>query len=751
MIIEKNIKAYSICSEESLWTALERIGSNKRGFLFCLDTSGVLEGVITDGDIRRWFLTQRQISLDQTIIDEIFNRQFISALITDDRERIEKLFSEEIKFVPLVDDKYRLVGMARRREQKEMMSLGNYVISETEPIFIIAEIGNNHNGNLELARRMVDEAISAGADCVKFQMRDLKALYINKGKADDVKEDLGSQYTLNLLNRFQLRREELYDIFDYCVSQKILPLCTPWDISSLEALESYGMQAYKSASADLTNHDLLGAIAKTGKPIICSTGMSTDSEISESVNLFRRLGAQFALLHCNSTYPSPLKDINLKFIAKLRSLGQCPVGYSSHDRGIYVPLAAVSMGANIIEKHFTLDRNMEGNDHRVSLLPSEFAEMVYAIRQIEMAMGEGRVRSMSQGEIINRESLGKSLFINCALRPGEVIESHMVEVRSPGRGLSPNRKNRIVGKVTRRTLLPGDILYPSDLEGDTAKPRQYKFSRPFGIPVRYHDFKTLGCKSNFDLLEFHLSFKDMEQNVTEYLDSRWETDLVVHAPELFGGDHIMDLSSADPEYRSRSIFELNRVVEITHRLTEWFSPIEKTRIIINAGGFTECRPLETKFRLHLYELIADALTHICMDGVEIIPQTMPPFPWHFGGQRFHNLFVDPDEIRSYCETYGYRVCFDTSHSKLACNHNKSSFSEFIEKIGPVSAHLHIADASGVDGEGLQIGQGEVDVRNMCKDLNSFAGGVSFIPEIWQGHKNSGEGFWQALSNLEGLL
>jgi sugar phosphate isomerase/epimerase len=150
-------------------------------------------------------------------------------------------------------------------------------------------------------------------------------------------------------------------------------------------------------------------------------------------------------------------------------------------------------------------------------------------------------------------------------------------------------------------------------------------------------------------------------------------------------------------------------------------------------------------------MILESLSKIHLDEVEIIPQTMPPFPWHFGGQRFHNLFVDPDETKEFCAGNGFRVCFDVSHSKLACNHQKWSFTAFIEKVGPHAAHLHIADASGIDGEGLQIDEGEIDLFAMGRSLAEAAPGVSFIPEIWQGHKNNGEGFWTALDRLESHL
>lgn len=200
--------------------------------------------------------------------------------------------------------------------------------------------------------------------------------------------------------------------------------------------------------------------------------------------------------------------------------------------------------------------------------------------------------------------------------------------------------------------------------------------------------------------------------------------------------------------RQAIMTELERVVNITRRLKRSFRGAARPLIIINAGGYTLNSPLAAALRGPLYDRIALSLKQVDAEGVEIIPQTMPPFPWHFGGQRFHNLFIDADDIVDYCRRHGARVCLDVSHSKLACTHTRSSFQEFLEKVGPFTAHLHIVDAQGVDGEGLQIEEGEIDFGAMAAVLDRTCPKAGFIPEIWQGHKNGGAGFWMGLERLE---
>ena len=748
MLIDRNIAKYIVFAEDSVINALKKISDNKSKVIFSVTESGRLEGVMTDGDFRRWLVTQNTIDLNQSV-SRVANKNFKYVFDGDKPEKIQSYLSDKIEFVPLINKSHHLVAVARKRSN--IIQIEEFTIDAESPSFIIAEIGNNHNGSLELARQLIDAAVLAGANCAKFQLRDLNSLYLNAGNADDTKEDLGSQYTLDLLSRFQLSPEEMFAAFDYCKEQGILPLCTPWDKNSLSLLEDYGMPAYKVASADFTNHDFLKVLAKTGKPLICSTGMSTENEIIETVNLLQSLGAIYVLLHCNSTYPAPFKDINLAYLDRLRELGDCLVGYSGHERDINIAIASVARGVKVIEKHFTLDKSMEGNDHKVSLLPQEFQAMVEGIRQVEAAIGSSGDRRLSQGELMNRETLAKSLVINCDLQPGEIITESMIEVKSPGKGLQPNRKKELIGQKAKRSFKIGDFFFPSDLERERVLARSYKFKRPWGLPVRYHDFKTILSKTNPDLLEFHLSYKDLEQDIKQYFDRVYDLDLVVHSPELFAGDVVLDLCSTDKDYRQHSILELQRVIDLTRSLIPYFSKASRPCIVTNVGGFSEDKPLPSSYKSQLYELLIDSLSALDTEGVEIIPQTMPPFPWHFGGQRYHNLFVDPQDTVQFCQSQNYRICLDVSHSKLACNHHKWSFKEFIEQVGCYTAHLHIADAEGVDGEGLQVGEGDIDFPALAEDLAKTANQAGFIPEIWQGHKNEGEGFWVALGKLEKWL
>ena len=746
MDIDCDLTKYVVYAEESISEALKKLNDSRARILFSVTERGRLEGVLTDGDLRRWIM--RRESLDPNApVGRITNKQFTFAYHDDPPERIGLLFSERTVQVPLIDQYGRLLAVATSYAQPARF--GSFEISQDAPAFVIAEIGINHNGSVELAKRLVDRAVEAGADCAKFQLRNLRTLYRNEGDPDDPREDLGGQYTLDLLSRFSLSNEQMFEIFDHCRARGILPLCTPWDVESVQALVDYGLDGFKVASADFTNHQLLRAIAVSGKPILASTGMSSESEIAESVALLRRLNVRFVLLHCNSTYPAPFKDVNLKYMDRLREIaGGGPVGYSGHERGWHIAVAAVARGAKVIEKHFTLDRAMEGNDHKVSLLPEEFRAMVQAIREVEESLGVSAERRVSPGEQMNREVLAKSLVAATDIPMGVPVTAEMVAIKSPGRGLQPNRIEQLFGRAMRRALKAGDFFYPSDLADSRVEPRAYAFGRPWGIPVRFHDFQELATRSNMDFLEFHLSYKDLDEALAKHLNTSYDLDLAVHSPDLFRGDHILNLAAADPEYRRRSVAELQRVVDLTRALKPYFRRASRPIIIASLGGFTKDRHLPASERAVLYERVGAALREVDAEGVEIVAQTLPPFPWYIGGQLFCNLFVDPVDTARFCADFGVRLCLDVSHSRLATNFLRSSLKEFIDTVAPHVAHLHLVDARGVDGEGLQIGEGEIDFAALAEQLERLAPRASFIPEIWQGHKNDGEGFWIACERLE---
>ncbi|MCT2089504.1 N-acetylneuraminate synthase family protein [Micrococcus terreus] len=747
MIIERHLSPYLVFADDSVLVALRKMTENRERIVFCVDSNGLLKGSLSDGDFRRWIVANPDADLEVASA-QVANTSVASAPLGSTTEEILELLPAGASHLPLLDDRGRLTALAINRASE--LRIGDHRIGENQPSFIIAEIGNNHQGDLELGRRLVDAAADAGADCVKFQLRDMDALYRQSGSASGG-EDLGAQYTLDLLAKFSLPAQELFQLFDHARDRGIEVMCTPWDLPSVQALVDYGIPAFKIASADLTNHDLLREAGRHGRPLILSTGMSREEEIRETAELVRSLGVPFAMLHCQSTYPAPFKDVNLAYMDRLEEIAQAPVGYSGHERGIHVPVAAVARGARIIEKHLTVDRSLEGNDHKVSLLPDEFAAMVQQIREVEESLGTSAERVVSTGEAMNRINLAKSLVAARPLEIGAVISESDVAVKSPGRGLQPNALPQLVGRTVRRAMAEGDFFFEGDLKETVPTGRQFQFNRPWGLPVRYHDVEALTKDCTPDFLEFHFSYKDLEIDVDSVFSQPLTMGFTTHLPDLFAGDFLVDLASQDQVHWERSIAEVQRTIDITRQLTRWFPSEQEPIMVVTMGGFTTDRHISPEERTPKYERIAEALKRLDSSGVRIAAQTLPPFPWLMGGQQYHNLFLDPRDTAEFARSTGTDLCLDISHTKLAATFLNIPFSETVELLAPHTIHLHLVDATGVDGEGVQVGEGDVDWPALAEQLDRLVPGAPFIPEIWQGHINNGEGFWTALDRLEQWL
>lgn len=318
-------------------------------------------------------------------------------------------------------------------------------------VLIIAEAGVNHNGSIEIAKQLVDKAVEAGVDVVKFQTFKAEKLVSKSAKqAEYQKKNMGkvaddSQY--NMLKKLELSEKDHQTLIDYCNKKKVKFFSTPFDLESIDYLHSLNLGLWKIPSGEITNYPYIKKIAQYGEPVILSTGMCELDDVTAAMNALIKNGVnreQITILHCNTEYPTPYEDVNLKAMLELQAKYQVKVGYSDHTRGIEVPIAAVALGATVIEKHFTLDRNMPGPDHKASLEPEELKAMVSAIRHIELALGNGH-KTVSPSEKKNIPIARKSIVAACHIEKGEILNEKNLSVKRPGSGLSPMRWEEVLG------------------------------------------------------------------------------------------------------------------------------------------------------------------------------------------------------------------------------------------------------------------------------------------------------------------
>lgn len=742
MFFEKNTNQFTINQDQTVSDLNKKLDTTKQNFFCVLDNNKKIVGVLSLGDLARSHL---KVTDDKEHLSGIMNKEFhslkhgapLSTLIH---------YLEKYRFVPIVNEFDHIEMLVKGDPKKREFYLGEHSIQYQEDYILIAEIGNNHNASLDRAFDLIRQAKESGAHIAKFQMRDLSSLYGNTESS----QDLSTEYVINLLKKYSLSDNDMFKCFDYCKEVGVTPLCTPFDLSSLEKLERYGMQGYKVASADLTNHELIEALIKTRKPLILSTGMSTDEDIDLAISLLDNNYVNYVICHANSTYPAPYSDVHLNYIDNLKSRTSSVVGYSGHERGWHIPLAAFTKGAQVIEKHFTLDRSLEGNDHKVSLLPTEFSQLKQALTDLSKSLGVGHKRQVTQGEATNKIALAKSLFCKNDIKRGIEITENDILIRSPGIGLSPRMKGALIGRIAQRDIKKGEAFYKNDLTDEITNslyktPQNYKWA----IPVRHRDVYKLFDLFNPPAIEFHLSFKDLEIIDDEVITKPLNSEVIIHAPEQFDGDFILDLFSNDKKIINKTIHLLNKVFTKAKKIAQLIGYHSLPKVIVNCGGHSLDAFLSQD---NIEKRIANFVKNveaIDTNGCRFLAQTMPPYPWHFGGQGFHNQFTSADNIMKILALTkrDIELCLDISHSYMWCNYSGSDLSEFINKIALKVSHIHISDAAGESQEGLQIGEGSLNFDSILQAISSIPKNTTLLPEIWQGHDNLGEGFKIALNRL----
>lgn len=343
---------------------------------------------------------------------------------------------------------------------QQQIKIENNIIGPQKPCFIIAEAGVNHNGDITFAKKLIDAAFEAGADAVKFQTFKAENIVTPTAeKAEYQKMTTGtSESQYEMIKKLELSDADFWDLSEYAKNTGILFLSTPFDEESVDLLDEMGVPAFKIPSGEITNFPLLKKIALKSKPIILSTGMATLGDVEESVNYLKKYGAkEIVLLHCTTSYPAPITSVNLRAMETLQCAFQVPVGYSDHTEGITVPIAAVAMGACVIEKHFTLDRTLPGPDHKASLEPHELTAMVKAIRDVENALGNG-IKGPNDEEEAIKKVARRSIVAKRDLKEGEILIEEDLAIKRPGTGIEPKYKDSIVHKKVMFSIKKDQVI-----------------------------------------------------------------------------------------------------------------------------------------------------------------------------------------------------------------------------------------------------------------------------------------------------
>ena len=618
---------------------------------------------------------------------------------------------------------------------------------------MIAEVGLNHNGELAIAKQLVDAAVSAGADAVKFQKRKLRETYREEIIDQPRHGEQGLQYIVPLLIEFELSDDEFRELFAYCAASGITAMCTPWDRGSVDFLETCDLAAYKIGSPDLTNFPLIEYVAATGKPMLLSTGMSTEEEVRRTLAFLEQRNAEYALFHCVSTYPAAAEEINLRFMERLREWSRRPVGYSGHDTGTAISLAAVAMGARMLERHLTLDRTMRGPDHKASLEPAQFVEQVRALREVEASIGVPQ-RWITRGETLNRRVLGKSLVAASDIPAQHHHHSRHAHEQEPRTGpLAAVRR-----QARRAHARRGRWRATRCSTNPTSKTSSRRVKRPPSTWARRG-----GSSPAFSISR--RSNRPSCRSACASSSSTSATATSMPAPRAIRAaaspsgswstrprychDTLIDLCSADDAQRNLSVQRIQKTIDLARDLAplfEWDKAMfpKGPKIVMHVGGMSP-RPGGYDLEGAVDRLLA-ALRQLDTTGVDLLIENLPPYPWYFGGRWFGHVLCDAENTVMLCKESGLGLCFDTSHAALECAKSGASLLEFAKAVSAVRpAPPHVGRRRAPREKGLQIGDGTVNFVALLPVL--LEPQPTIIPEIWMGHHENGLAFRAALERL----
>jgi sialic acid synthase SpsE len=679
------------------------------------------------------------------------------ASILDKPETIAGLLQNGLcRSVPVVDSE-RIVKRIITGGKSNITIKGVEIGEDFEP-FMIAEIGVNHNGSIDEAAELIYHSKDACFNAVKFQHRSQYTYDCSNFHTYDI----GTQYLITQINETSLDLDQLRLLVELAKSLELAVIITPFDEVALEDIKALNPDALKVASCDLRSTRLITRCIETNLPLILSTGMSYEREILEASQLLQASFTPHCFLHCNSTYPTPLEDINLSYIDRLAKLTGVPAGLSCHLPYSELVIASVAVGASILECHITKDQKAAGTDHSSSFEVSQLKNLVKSCRTVSRAIGTCVPRTPSQGELANRLSLGKSLSYSKALKKGHCLTVQDFSGTSPASGISLDQESLYVGKIISCDVNAFEHVSPKHFDNSKITD-EIKLAADFpilrqsgykiGIPVRFHDFNNLVNAFHLDFVEFHMSSHDLDLDVIKYVDSKWSKhlELVVHAIEQFPDGFIFDLTSCEQDKIDRCHYEISRLVSCVNLLKPQFKP-GRTTVVVNLGGFSKSSFMSDEQAFLRTEIAAKKLADMSMmyPDYEFMPQTMPPYPWHQGGRSYHNVLTKGSSIEKFMDMSNTRICLDISHTALSCAEYQEDLHQLIRTISTRIGHVHISDAAYPGGEGLEIGHGKLDFRKIHQALVPSIGskGIRIVPEIWQGHLDGGHKFMTSLQRYE---
>ncbi|EAV47422.1 putative N-acetyl neuramic acid synthetase NeuB [Methylophilales bacterium HTCC2181] len=605
----------------------------------------------------------------------------------------------------------------------------------SKPIFIIAEIGINHGGDFSIALELIKAAAQAKVNGIKFQYRNLDNAY-----ADGAKQ-IGDEMLLKEITKNYLSPEVILRLVDDAHSLDIEAGISFFDEADIADFGDgiHHFDFFKSPSVELNNAPLINKMLGFDKPVYVSLGCHHEDQIDDAFMALDK--NNWIALHCVSNYPVSLSNAHLGYLSHMREKWQRPYGYSSHDEDWEVCLIAMSMGATVIERHITFDKNADGLDHTTSSTPEEFAKIATFSENMQLLMTGNFNRVPNQGEMLNFQNLGRSYYAKGNILKGDIVSFQDLSFRSPRVGFGRADMVKYLGKPALKNIGVGEVISESVfLKSEQVSDSALSFAREnkISIPVRLHDLNDFENKFPIGAYEFHLSFKEVLNGFnrnTFKSNNRYS----IHLPDYISSTKLMDPFSDDKSQAQGSLDILQRTVDFAKLLQDKIGmqvPI--------VGSFSVVHKSVAEF----YEEYTNLLSSFRNQGILILPQWLPPIAWYFGGSVKLDVMNELKDV-AYIDQHELPICMDICHLCMGDSLFDFDAPNIVDLLSPRIEHLHIADAAGIDGEGLQFGEG--DAKNMKTLKKAFDFDCMKVIEVWQGHLDGGAGFSKAISNLERLF
>ncbi len=597
---------------------------------------------------------------------------------------------------------------------------------------IIAEIGINHEGSEEVARKLIASAAAAGAWGVKFQYRNLANAYANDAR------QIGDEILQKEIRRNYLSPDQILNLTHYADSLGITPgisFFIPEDVADFGTdIARFGF--FKVPSVEFTNLPLIKHIEALGKPSLISTGTYTEATVTRMLKTLDR--AIWTPLHCISNYPVNVANAKLGYITHLRELWGGAVGYSSHDEYWETCLLALQQGVSIIERHITFDKAANGLDHSSSSTPDEFMKLARFAENLGLILAGNGPRVPNQGELLNLQNLGRSFYAAGEIAAGDVVTADKVVLRAPRTGLGQEESDLVLGQRALRPVQSGSVIDRSVFEKPvTVSPDAIDFARrkKLSLPVRFHDFEALSTRIPLGSYEFHLTFGDVERSIDINAFDK-ANRYSVHLPDYVSPTLLMDPFAPDEGQRKASQHVLERTIAFAKALQN-----RTGRNVPIVGSFSVVHgSLDTFFDQHaeLAEIYRD-------EGLSLLPQWLPPIAWYFGGAARLDAMNNVADV-VHIKKRRLPICMDVCHLCMGDKVFDFKAVDVVNELAPYTRHVHIADASGYDGEGMPFGEG--DPENHAAIAAAMALDCIKVIEVWQGHLHGGAGFAKAVMALK---